>query len=557
MILDQAAIDGRQSRVVKQVAEELFIDENSASSMLRHYGWKEDKLKREWWDDPEKVRRNVGLVDTSSSSQESALAVSSSASVVPSSSLTLLSSSSAPAPSPDATVQCESAFCERVPIGEATRLNCGHWFCNDCWTGFLISQINDGAKCVFASCMGMRCTLAHNHKFGCACNEKVPSTMFARFVKDPALMAKYTRWVLDTFVEGQRTVKWCPRPGCGRAVCYPSGGAKDITCVCGHRFCFSCLEAAHSPIDCDLVRSWMVKEKSDDATQMWLDARTKACPECNVRIEKNKACNHMHCAKCGHHFCWLCKGPWKSHGGTTGGYYVCNKYNEDISAGRYSSEESKLLANTRSIQKYTYYYNRFKSSQDGIALTKKLGMRLEATIAKATFCGAPAQSGPAKAKSAKNAGATGASGAVGTNSHLSTLSSSSSSSIASLTGGVQAGREQARYDYLDDAIQKLVSARHVLQWTYCMAYYLQAGAKKQLFEYQQEMLIGNTEALQDVMENTEFEALLDKRKEIINKTCALDRFRAEMVKQVEGGKQKERDDISVCLFVCLFYLFVI
>ena len=32
---------------------------------------------------------------------------------------------------------------------------------------------------------------------------------------------------------------------------------------------------------------------SDDATEIWLAARTKECPKCQVRIEKNKACNHM------------------------------------------------------------------------------------------------------------------------------------------------------------------------------------------------------------------------------------------------------------------------
>ena len=103
---------------------------------------------------------------------------------------------------------------------------------------------------------------------------------------------------------------------------YTSGGTKAIQCLCGFYFCFSCGEEAHTPAPCDLVKKWLLREKSDDATAIWLAAKTKECPKCGVRIEKNKACNHMTCIKCGHNFCWLCKGPWASHGNQTGGYYV-------------------------------------------------------------------------------------------------------------------------------------------------------------------------------------------------------------------------------------------
>ena len=48
----------------------------------------------------------------------------------------------------------------------------------------------------------------------------------------------------------------------------------------------------------------------------------------------------------------------------------------------------------------------------------------------------------------------------------------------------------------------------MLQWTHCIAFYLRAGGSKHLFEYQQEMLISNTEALQDIMENKTPDQLL-------------------------------------------------
>jgi hypothetical protein len=32
------------------------------------------------------------------------------------------------------------------------------------------------------------------------------------------------------------------------------------------------------------------------------------------------------CSQCSHEFCWLCRGPWSTHGTHTGGYYNCNLY---------------------------------------------------------------------------------------------------------------------------------------------------------------------------------------------------------------------------------------
>ena len=69
----------------------------------------------------------------------------------------------------------------------------------------------------------------------------------------------------------------------------------------------------------------------------------KKCPKkhggCNRSIAKNGGCMHMTCRKekggCGFEFCWLCLGPWSTHGSSTGGYYACNNYEQ---AGKYLSE---------------------------------------------------------------------------------------------------------------------------------------------------------------------------------------------------------------------------
>jgi ariadne-1 len=453
VLFDLTKLAERQDKMVKQIAELLFVTPTEAACLLRHYGWKAAKVEADWFADSTKVRKEAGISEavkeTGPKKKE---------------------------------VQCMSAFCDVVPIEKAHSLNCGHWFCDECWKSYVTSQINHGRSCIFTTCMGMKCKLTHAHKFGCACKEIVPEVVVRKYVTDKDLLEKYNRWLLSSFVEGQKGIKWCINPKCGMAVEYRTGGTKTIVCKCGSQFCFSCNQIAHQPAPCDLVRKWLEKEKSDDATEIWMAARTKQCPKCSVRIEKNKACNHMSCAKCGHQFCWLCKGPWDKHGSQTGGYYVCNKYNEDNAKGTVADEEKNMMNSQKLLQKYEYYYKRFKSSTDAIKFTNNIHQRIE--------------------KATQNL-------------------------------------DIAKYSFLTEAVEKLIDARHVLQWTYSLAYYLKAGGKKALFEYQQEMLVGNTEALQDIMENNDIDKLMVLRNDVINRTRTMDKFRAEMVAQVERGDFEE------------------
>jgi hypothetical protein len=80
------------------------------------------------------------------------------------------------------------------------------------------------------------------------------------------------------------------------------------------------------------------------------------------------------------HSCRLCKDPWEKHGSSSGGYYVCNKYEASAKEGKLSAEERSNIDSQKLLQKYTYYYKRYKSSWDAIALTKKLGEKLEKSL---------------------------------------------------------------------------------------------------------------------------------------------------------------------------------
>jgi ariadne-1 len=300
VVLDNDSLQEKQEQLIRQTAEVLFVTPEEAGCLLRHYGWKGKALQAEWFEDQSKIRAAVGLT----SDEDKRI----------------------PARTAEGLIQCQSAYCDEVAVEQSHALNCGHSFCSDwsvsletivcfargcsrsihavksdvacfspslhalqflsfivlflsslfsSWTNYLTSQISHGAACVFTTCMGMRCQEDHVHKMSCSCKEMVPESLFSKFVKDEALLVKYKRWLLDSYVEGQRQIKWCPKPGCTYAVTYNSGGTKSVLCRCGYAFCFSCKQEAHSPCPCDIVAKWLQREKSDDATEIWLAAKTK------------------------------------------------------------------------------------------------------------------------------------------------------------------------------------------------------------------------------------------------------------------------------------------
>jgi ariadne-1 len=449
-VMDAKELKSKTDRVIADCAELLSVTHDEADCLLRTHLWDRKKLQNSWFADQQQVRQSSGV--------------------------------SEPRAEFSGVVQCSTAFCDEVPTSEAMALNCGHWFCNTCWEGFLTAQINGGRSCINATCMGMRCNEDHMHRSpSCACNEIVPASVVASYITDTVLLNKYLRWQLTSFVEGHSTLKFCPNPACSAAL-HCTGGLGDVVCRCGARLCFLCSQEGHYPAPCDLIHKWRIKEKSDDANEIWLRARTKQCPKCQVRIEKNKACNHMTCSHCSHQFCWLCKGDWASHGTSTGGFYACTKYDEAVKQGKRSNEEKSLMDNTRLLQKYTYYYKRYKGMIQSISLTHALKNRIEEAM-------------------------------------------------------VRNSLDQSRYAFLSTALNALIEARRVLQFTYVLAYYIRSGAAKTLFEYQQQRLTEGTETLQDLVETHNPTELLERRRSsVVNRTATLVRLCSEMTKRVDSGE---------------------
>jgi len=224
-----------------------------------------------------------------------------------------------------------------------TGLECGDFYCTQCWTEYLTTKIMDEGASQMIECPG--------------CNIVVDDQTVMKLITDPGVKQKYQHLITNSFVQCNKFIRWCPSPNCTYAIKVQHVEARLVKCKCSHEFCFSCTENWHEPVSCNLIKKWKLKCQDDSETSNWLIVNTKECPKCSATIEKNGGCNHMVCKACKADFCWLCLGEWSSHN-------ICNSYNE---------EEGITKATIRlTLKKYLFYYSRYMNHHQSFNLEKTL-----------------------------------------------------------------------------------------------------------------------------------------------------------------------------------------
>jgi hypothetical protein len=88
--------------------------------------------------------------------------------------------------------------------------------------------LNEGR--VNVQCPAERCTVAVDEDFARA--RLKPNGEKA--------LEHLARIQLNSFVEGNPLLKWCPGPNCGRAAKAQLSEARRIKCTCGNTYCFQC-----------------------------------------------------------------------------------------------------------------------------------------------------------------------------------------------------------------------------------------------------------------------------------------------------------------------------
>ncbi|GMH17519.1 hypothetical protein Nepgr_019360 [Nepenthes gracilis] len=247
---------------------------------------------------------------------------------------------------------------------EFTIMDCGHYFCNNCWTEHFIVQIREGQS------RRIRCM---EHKCSSICDEaKIRNLVTAR---DSDLAEKFDRFLLESYIDDNKRVKWCPSvPHCGNAIRVEDDEFCEVECACGEQFCFSCSYEAHSPCSCLMWEFWAKKCQDESETVNWITVNTKPCPKCHKPVEKNGGCNLVMCV-CGQSFCWICGGATgREHTWTSIAGHSCGRYKED--------HVSKTERAKRELWRYVHYHNRYKAHTDSYKLEAKLKETIQRKISK-------------------------------------------------------------------------------------------------------------------------------------------------------------------------------
>ncbi|XP_031112366.1 probable E3 ubiquitin-protein ligase ARI8 [Ipomoea triloba] len=446
---------------INKVSSTLSLRRGDACVLLLAYSWSVSKVPEEWFADEEKVRKAVGLLPESQTS-------------------------------PIRFSKREKFRCEicgdEYPLSESTAASCGcgHAFCIACFKSWIQSLIKDGPGCLFK----LRCPWV-------GCNAAVVAET-VESVADEEDITKYRHYLLRSYVEQNRMIKWCTGPGCDFAVKFDTWNADyyDVVCECSHTFCWNCSEDNHRPVDCGTVAKWMMKNVSEAENTNWLLSHSKLCPKCKRPIEKNHGCMHMTCiAPCFYEFCWLCLGGWGEHD--------CNRYKRE----REDKDKDEVTRREKAKKmwgKYIHHYERWEGNE----------------------------------RSRKKA--------------VEDLRRSRGEDIQKLSKIQSESLSQVKF--LVEAWEQIVECRRVLKWTYAYGYYLpeEAAARKQLFEYSQGEAEGVLEKLHHCAER-EVEDYLSSakpseefqnfRRKLCNLTSVTKGFFEKLVAELENNPLESEDNV--------------
>ncbi|CAA0827598.1 Probable E3 ubiquitin-protein ligase ARI1 [Striga hermonthica] len=337
-IITRESLLAAQRKDLRRVMELLSVREHHARTLLIHYRWDVEKL--------------IALyVEKGKSCMFSKAGV------------TITELFDFDLPEASSTVMCNICM-DDVPSEDLTKMDCGHFFCDTCWTEHFIVKINEGQS-KRITCM--------SHKCNSICDEAIIRKLVG--VKRSDLAEKFERFLLESYIEDNRMVKWCPSvPHCGNAIRVENGELCELECSCGLQFCFSCRSVAHSPCSCRMWELWMNKRRDESETVNWMMAHTKLCPMCLKPVEKNGGCNLVSCI-CGQAFCWLC-------GGATGHHHTWSQITNH-SCGRYKEDSVKKAAQAkRDLYRYMHYYNRYRAHIDSSEQEFKLREKIKVKVSR-------------------------------------------------------------------------------------------------------------------------------------------------------------------------------
>ena len=235
ILLDSQSLKHRLETITNELASLLCINHDEALVLLRNNipPWNTHQIQDHWFTDPNALRKSVGLPLTTE--------------------MTILGkrnrSSSLMCPicydNLSTSEDSNTIASEDSNTMDYVHLACDHNFCSNCFTTYLTTELAGGAtECSALKCPDAKCTLR----------------LLSTTIQHNCSIQYYEKFqtaMLRSFVDMNRTSKWCPNQGCDVAAELTSGvGQVEIFCSCGFAYCFNCPNEAHKPASCIQQNLW-------------------------------------------------------------------------------------------------------------------------------------------------------------------------------------------------------------------------------------------------------------------------------------------------------------
>lgn len=68
----------------------------------------------------------------------------------------------------------------------------------------------------------------------------------------------------------------------------------------------------------------------------------------------------------------MCLGAWSSHNQSTGGYYKCNKYEEEKDTDDFKEKHKRSEDTKRELNRYIFYFERYENHRKAEKLARDL-----------------------------------------------------------------------------------------------------------------------------------------------------------------------------------------
>ena len=394
-----------------------------------------------------------------------------------------------------------ASFKQVAGVSETTSTNgydlgCGHEFCKECWTIYLTQNLYAvPSTAMEAICMSPTCNIIADRN------------MYQRYL-NANQMELYNRVVIESFVDEQSAVRWCPMPDCGQAILYSE---RQLTVRCGnnHVFCFRCSEKPHAPCGCKESQAFLEKRTEKHSPSGKLASKLaesiKPCPNpnCKIPTEKISGCMYLLCAKCKCNWCWQCGdyGSGRTERPPPHHVYDCN-----------NSKNQEWVQTTDNLfdndGRFTWHMERYDNHMDSMRIAKI--QRTEISL---------------KAENVEREG------------------------------------RAVSMEFMKTAVQLIVECRLLLAWSYGCAFFIDDEGARAMFDFQQNYLETTTEKLHGQIEEMVKVSVdggmknkpigQDEKMSIVNLTASLHKYKEALESlapqkemEVEMNKLKQRETLE-------------